>query len=68
MKQNKFKYLRIIQQYIPDYGWCDVTAYDKNDREEMRDLRADLKAYREHEPYALRVIGRRMPATEQFHA
>lgn len=67
MKQNKYKYLRIIQAYVCGQ-WCDYTAYDKNDREEMKELRDDLKAYRANEPYAFRVISRRMPANELFHA
>lgn len=67
MKQKKYKYLRIIQAYICGQ-WCDYTAYDKNDREDMEALRADWKAYLENDPYPLRIITRRMLATEQFHA
>lgn len=67
MKQNKYQYLKVIQAFVCGQ-WCDYTAYDKNDRDEMEDLRNDLKAYRENKPYPLRVISRRMLATEKFHA
>ena len=67
-KQNKFRYLKVIQQYVKDYGWCDYTAYNKNDPEQMESLRQDLRDYRINEPAPYRVISRRIPANEQFHA
>lgn len=67
-KKNKYKYLKIIQALIPDYGWSDYTAYDKNDAEQIKSLKYDLKLYRENEPYLFRVISRRLPADVKFHA
>lgn len=68
MKKNKYQYLKVIQAFIPDCGWSDYTAYDQNDKEQMRDMRSDLKSYRENEPYLFRVVSRRLPADVQFHA
>lgn len=68
LKKNKYQYLKIIQVFIPDCGWSDYTAYDKNDAEQMKSLKDDLKCYRENEPYLFRVISRRLPADVKFHA
>lgn len=66
-KTTKYQYLKVIQAFICGQ-WNDYTAYDANDREQMLELRDDLKSYIENEPYPFRVISRRMPIEKQFHA
>lgn len=67
MRKNKYQYLKVMQQFIEDQ-WADVVAAEQSDKEEMRQLRADIKAYRENDPYPIRVISRRIPIDELFHA
>lgn len=56
-----------MQQFV-EGQWCDIIAIEKNDTiEEKKQFRADIKAYRENEPYPIRIVGRRMPADELFH-
>lgn len=52
-KQNKYCYLFVLQGYY-GHGWEDLTASES--RKEMRD---DLKAYRENEGGTYRIIQRR---------
>lgn len=55
MKQNKYTYLFVVQQYYPSYGWEDVAA-----SETWKEAREDLKAYRVNQPeYPARMIRRR---------
>lgn len=53
-KQNKYVYLFVVQGYYAPYGWEDLT-----ESENRAEARADLKAYRENEPGAFRMIQRR---------
>jgi len=53
-KQNKYIYLYVIQGKYGYYGWEDLCQ-----SESWKEARADLKAYRENEPYPLRMIERR---------
>lgn len=57
MKQNKYEYLKVIQQRT-EQGWEDVSAYPVNDTKECKE---DLKAYRTNQSeYECRVINRRV--------
>lgn len=61
MKQRKYIYLSVIQGNY-GYGWDDLCQYDRNNPDEMKELREDWKAYRENErEYAHRIIHRREP-------
>lgn len=43
------------------YGWDDLCEYDAKNKTQMKELRDDVKVYRENEPHALhRVITRRV--------
>lgn len=53
MKQNKYCYLFVLQGSYGQ-GWEDLTASES--RKEMRD---DLKSYRENEGGCYRIIQRR---------
>ncbi len=54
-ENNKYEYLYVVQGHY-GYGWEDLTASE--DYKEMRD---DLRAYRENEPaYPHRIIKRRV--------
>ncbi len=64
-RERKYQYLKVIQGCVENQ-WYDYTAYDKNDRGEMKLFRDDLKVYRENEPYPIRVITRRIPANAQY--
>lgn len=52
-KQNKFTYLFVVQGFYSQ-GWEDLTQSENH-----TEARADLKAYRENEPGAFRIIQRR---------
>lgn len=57
---NKYKYIKVLQGDY-GYGWDDLCFYEENDPEQMRELKADIKAYRENEPqYSHRIIRRRI--------
>ena len=57
MKQNKYEYLKVLQQRTVQ-GWEDLCEYPVNDTKECR---ADLKAYRTNQgEYKCRVINRRV--------
>lgn len=67
-RQNKYRYLRILQGYF-DGEWGDLIASDKNDSpQEKRAFAEDIKSYRINDPRPYRVIHRRIPINEQFHA
>lgn len=65
----KYRYEKILQGNY-GYGWDDLTAYDCDstgwikDKEQREQLKSDLKAYRENEPYPHRVIKRRLERGE----
>ena len=54
MKKNKYVYLFVLQVNYGYYGWEDLTA-----SENRREVRNDLKAYRENEGGIYRIIRRR---------
>ena len=54
MKKNKYVYLFVLQGNYGYYGWEDLTA-----SENRREVRNDLKAYRENEGGIYRIIQRR---------
>lgn len=54
MKKNKYIYLYVLQGYYTGYGWEDLTA-----SEDYKEIRTDLKAYRENEHGQYRIIQRR---------
>lgn len=59
MRTNKYIYYAVIQGNY-GYGWDDLTYYDKSQPGWYKEMREDLKAYRENErgvPH--RVIDRR---------
>lgn len=64
MATRKYDYLRVLQGYYSGTGWEDLVSADANDREQRRELTADLKAYRENDPRPYRVINRRTPRKE----
>lgn len=56
---NKYTYLKVLQGNY-GYGWEDLCQYDMSNPEEMRECKADLRAYRVNElGYLHRVIRRR---------
>lgn len=54
---NKYTYYKVLQSNS-GYGWDDEVLYDKSDKEQMKELRKDIKAYRA-ENIQIRVIERR---------
>jgi len=61
MKQRKYIYLSVIQGNY-GYGWDDLCQYDRNNPDEMKELKQDYRAYRENErEYCHRIIHRREP-------
>ena len=54
---NKYTYYKVFQSNI-GYGWDDEVFYDKSNKEQMKELREDIKAYRA-ENIRIRVIERR---------
>ncbi len=63
-KQPKWIYLKVIQADY-GYGWDDIGFYHTNDRQDMAEMRGDLRSYRENEPASFRIINRRVPNTEE---
>lgn len=52
---NKYTYLHVIQGYYPGSGWEDLTQ-----SEDYKEMREDLKAYRDNAPETTyRLIKRR---------
>mgnify|MGYP000205812403 FL=1 len=54
---NKYTYYKVLQSNS-GYGWDDEVFYDKSNKEQMKELRKDIKAYRA-ENIQIRVIERR---------
>ena len=54
---NKYTYYKVLQSNS-GYGWDDEVLYDKSDKEQLKGLREDIKAYRA-EHIRIRVIERR---------
>lgn len=54
---NKYTYYKVLQSNS-GYGWDDEVFYDKSDKEQLKELREDIKAYRA-ENIQIRVIERR---------
>ena len=52
-KQNKYRYLVVLQGNY-GYGWEDLTA-----SEDRKEIKQDLKDYRENEGCTYRIINRR---------
>ena len=57
MKTTKSTYYKVLQSNS-GYGWDDEVFYDKSNKEQMKELREDIKAYRA-ENIRTRVIERR---------
>ncbi len=60
---NKYVYLSVLQGYY-GYGWEDLCQYDHSEAGWRKELRDDLRAYRENEGGLYRVIRRREPNPE----
>lgn len=54
---NKYTYYKVLQSNS-GYGWDDEVFYDKSNKEQMKELREDIKAYHA-ENIQIRVIERR---------
>ena len=54
---NKYTYYKVLQSNS-GYSWDDEVLYDKSNKEQMKELREDIKAYRA-ENIQIRVIERR---------
>ena len=54
---NKYTYYKVLQSNS-GYGWDDEGFYDKSNKEQLKELREDIKAYRS-ENIQIRVIERR---------
>lgn len=54
MKRNKYVYLHVLQGHYGTNGWEDLCA-----SESYREVRDDLRAYRENEGGCYRLIQRR---------
>jgi hypothetical protein len=52
---KKYEYLWVVQGFYSRYGWEDLCASDK-----WIEAKSDLKAYRDNEPGAFRLIQRRV--------
>lgn len=61
--ENKYLYTKVLQGWFdPESGWDYMCEYNVSDPEQMRELRSDLKSYRENDPdHDYRVIRRRVP-------
>ena len=54
---NKYTYYKVLQSNS-GYGWDDEVFYNKSNKEQLKELREDIKAYRA-ENIQIRVIERR---------
>ena len=54
---NKYTYYKVLQSNS-GYGWDDEVFYDKSHKEQLKELKEDIKAYRA-ENIQIRVIERR---------
>ena len=58
----KYQYYRVIQQHT-NYGWEDVDYHEANSdltAKNPKEVRENLKAYRENQKGSVRVIGRKV--------
>ena len=65
MKKNKYEYEYVLQGHYGQ-GWEDLTAAEKTPKG-WREIRADLKSYRENEGGSYRIVNRRNLASENLH-
>ena len=56
-RANKYTYYKVLQSNS-GYGWDDEVFYDKSDKEQLKELKEDRKAY-QAEGIRTRVIERR---------
>lgn len=49
----------VSQEYVPGYGWEDITVYDDTSSESLREAKNDVKDYRDN-GYNARVVTRRI--------
>ncbi len=63
MRINKFNYLYILQGNYGTHGWEDVTAAEHTPQGH-KEIRANLKDYRQNEGKTYRIISRREPNPE----
>lgn len=49
----------VSQEYVPGYGWEDITQYDDTSSESLREAKQDVKDYRDN-GYNARVITRKV--------
>ena len=49
----------VSQEYVPGYGWEDITQYDDMSSESLREAKQDVKDYRDN-GYNARVITRKV--------
>lgn len=54
---NKYTYYKVLQSNS-GYGWDDEVFYNKSDKEQLKELKEDRKAYKA-EGIRIRVIERR---------
>ena len=57
-KRTKYIYLKVLQGNY-GYGWNDLESAEIDKPDQVKELRRDLKAYRENQPAAYRIIRRR---------
>lgn len=58
-RTGKMHQVYVSQEYVPDYGWEDVTVYDDTSSESLRLAKQDVKDYRDN-GYGARVVTRRI--------
>ena len=57
---KKYTYYKVLQGYYYN-GYEDLCFYDTSNKDEMKELKSDLKAYRENERgISFRIITRRI--------
>lgn len=67
-RKNKYQYLRVLQGWY-DGAWSDLMAREERcGREEAKAFQENVKLYRLNDPRPYRVISRRVPINETFHA
>ncbi len=57
VRETKYIYEYVLQGYYSQ-GWEDLTA-SEHDQEGLKEIRADLKAYRDNEGGCYRIVTRR---------
>ena len=67
-RQNKYQYLRVLQGWY-DGEWSDLMAREERcSRAEAQAFNENVKLYRLNDPRPYRIISRRVPVAETFHA